>query len=128
TGGWKAADDTIQKYLGEAKKFQNPNGSFSSNYLERAGSVPDAALTLNTSGHVFEFVAVALPDEQLRAPWMKQAAANLCSLIRKTKGMSVECGGLYHAAHGMIVYRERLFGKRSFPAEPTAESGKVAGQ
>lgn len=115
-GGWKVAHDIIEKSVKEARQFQNADGSFSSNYLSGPGSKPDLADTLGTSGHVLEFVVQASSDEQLRQPWVKKAVVNLCDLFRKTKGIQLECGALYHAAHGLVLYRERVFGKHELPA------------
>ena len=34
----------------------------------------------------------------------------MCDLFRKTEKLPLECGALYHAAHGLVLYRERVFG------------------
>ena len=44
----------------------------------------------------------------------------LCKLFRKTKPVDVECGALFHAAHGVVLYREKLFGPRSFAKDTAA--------
>lgn len=50
---------------------------------------------------------------------MTRAADALCRLFDETRSMDLECGALYHAAHGLILYRERLFGPMA-PFVPAA--------
>jgi hypothetical protein len=57
---------------------------------------------------VFEVLALALDDERLAEPWVARAAERLVSLMEQTADLDVECGGLYHAAHGLALYRHRI--------------------
>jgi hypothetical protein len=108
-GAWKSADDKVQEAIRAAKTCQQPDGGFSTEFFKRAASSPDLALRLNTTGHTFEFLSVALSDQQLREPWMTRALEYLLDAFEATEGDDLECGGLYHAAHGLILYRERRF-------------------
>ncbi|HUY36122.1 MAG TPA: hypothetical protein VMV69_25510 [Pirellulales bacterium] len=112
-GGWQAADDKIKQSIEDAKACQQPDGGFSTEFFKRAASSPDLALRINTSGHMFEFLTVALTDEQLRQPWMTRALEFLLDAFEATEGDDLECGGLYHGAHGLVLYRERRFGQAS---------------
>lgn len=114
TGVWSRADAVIQEAIRNAQRFQNPDGSFSSRYFEGPGSSPDLAQNLGTTGHILEFLTLAMTDEQLNEPWVQRAAANLCELFRRTMNVPLECGALYHAAHGLVLYRQRVFGERSY--------------
>lgn len=111
SGGWKEADERIRWAVRRAKELQQPNGAFSTSYFSRAGSSPDAHLIIGTTGHTLEFLTFALTDEQLRQPWVTKAVEKLCEVFEQTKDVDVECGALYHAAHGLRLYRERRFGK-----------------
>jgi len=113
TGGWQAADDKIKKAIEDAKACQQPDGGFSTEFFKRPASSPDLALRINSSGHMFEFLTVAMTDEQLREPWMTRALEFLLDAFEATEGDDLECGGLYHGAHGLILYRERRFGQPS---------------
>jgi hypothetical protein len=43
--------------------------------------------------------------------------------------MDVECGALYHAAHGLLLYRDRLFGQPQVAQQPAAaEAASAAGK
>lgn len=107
-GVWSRADQAIQDAIRRAKQFQNPDGSFSSEYFDGPGSSPDLARRLGTTGHVLEFLTLATTEEQLREPWVAQSVAHLCDLFRRTQDLPLECGALYHAAHGLVLYRERI--------------------
>ncbi|MFV1965844.1 MAG: ADP-ribosylation factor-directed GTPase activating protein isoform b [Pirellulaceae bacterium] len=113
-GVWQRADQVIQDAIGKARKLQNPDGSFSTNYLERPGRSPDLAKNLGTTGHLLEFLTLAMNDTQIKEPWVTRAALNLCDVFRKTRDIPLECGALYHAAHGLVLYRTRFFGARRY--------------
>ncbi|MBI2825460.1 MAG: ADP-ribosylation factor-directed GTPase activating protein isoform b [Planctomycetia bacterium] len=123
TGGWKTAHDVIYGTdvtpgaIGMARMFQQPDGSFSSNYFDaqRPASTADVGQRLGTTGHTLEFLALALPEQELRSQWMIKAVVALCDMVEETQPYELECGGLYHAARGLEIYRERRFG--SAPAE-----------
>lgn len=108
--GWKAADEKIQAAIDAAHRYQQPDGGFSVNFFQRSATSPDIGTRINTTGHVLEFLTVAADDEQLGEPWVAKAANYLCNLLLQTKDLDLECGGLYHAAHGLQLYRLRRFG------------------
>jgi hypothetical protein len=114
-GGWSAANKKIEDAVTSARRFQQPDGSFSTHYFIRPGTSPDFALRINTTGHTLEFLALALDDEQLKAPWVTHAVVALCKLFKTTKSVNLECGSLYHATHGLIEYYERRFGPWQYP-------------
>ena len=120
-GGWLAAEKKIKDSIELAKKHQQPDGTFSTQFFIRPATSPDIALQLHATGHTFEFLTMSLSDAQLREPWMVRAADALCRLFDETRSMDLECGALYHAAHGLILYRQRLFGPMP-PFAPTANS------
>ena len=109
-GAWSLADMRIQAAIENARRYQNLDGSFSSHYFARGGSSPDLAQDLGTTGHVLEFLTLATTDEQLREPWITRSVIHLCELFRRTRDLPLECGALYHAAHGLVLYRQRVFG------------------
>ena len=74
---------------------------------------------------VLEFLSIAVSDEDLGRPWIRRAAARLCALFQKTRRVPLECGALYHAAHGLALYRERMFGQREQTVEAPSGVDKV---
>lgn len=111
-GGWLLAQQVIDGAVQRFREFQNlQDGSFSTNYLIRPGITTDIARRINTTGHTVEFLVQALPQERLREPWLVRGVVALCEMLQLTEGLAVECGSLYHALHGLVIYRERLYGK-----------------
>jgi len=120
TGVWKKLEDRIHECIDKAHQLQNPDGSLSSNYFARPGKSADLAVCMGSAGHVLEFLATAMDKEQLQQPWVKRATLDMCKTFRKTKPVDVECGALFHAAHGLVLYREKVFGSRSFSKDTAA--------
>lgn len=115
TGGWAAAADVLTDAIDRARAFQQADGSFSTHFFERPGTSPDVFARLGATGHIFEVLAIALDDEQLAAPWVTRAAERLVTLLEQTSDIDVECGALYHAIHGLMLYNQRVC-----PGEPLA--------
>lgn len=110
SGGWAAAQDVIDECVDRARRFQQADGSFSIHSFERAGTSADVFARLSATGHVFEVLSLALDDERVSEPWMTRAADRLVTLLEQTSDVDVECGALYHAAHGLLLYRDRVCG------------------
>jgi hypothetical protein len=108
SGGWAKAENTIQHAIESARRYQQADGSFSTSYLERASTSADVFAKLGATGHIFEFLVLTLDNNRLTEPWVDRAAHRLVTLLEQTQDLDVECGALYHAAHGLLLYRERL--------------------
>jgi hypothetical protein len=120
-GGWQAAEDKIQSATELAKEYQNADGTFSAEFFGRPSSTADVALKINTTGHTLEFLCYALSREQIRSPeydWVARAAVRLAELLDDTQELPLECGSLYHAAHGLQLYRLQRLGPRVFDSQP----------
>lgn len=128
---WAKAKAKIAGAIENARKYQQPDGSFSTNFFARPGTSPDIAARIGASGHTLEFLMVALPDEDLKQPWVTRAAVNLVECLELTQKFDLECGALYHAAHALDLYRTRRFGPRqaiepSEPAKPAIPQATAA--
>lgn len=119
TGGWAAAEERIEDAIDRARRFQQSDGSFSIHSFERPGTSSDVFAKLSATGHVFEVLVLALDDERLAEPWVARAADRLVRLLDQTADVDVECGGLYHAAHGLLLYKQRVCGG------PTRTAGRA---
>jgi len=108
SGGWGAAAERIEDCIDRARRFQQADGSFSVHSFERPGTSPDLFARLGATGHIFEVLALALDDERLAEPWVTRAADRLVTLLEQTADVDVECGALYHACHGLLLYRQRI--------------------
>ncbi len=109
-GGWAAAADVIDECVDRARRFQQADGSFSIHSFERPGTSADVFARLSATGHIFEVLSLSLDDEQLSEPWVTRAADRLVTMLEQTADVDVECGCLYHAAHGLLLYRDRVCG------------------
>jgi len=89
SGGWAAAQEVID---------------------ERPGTSADVFAKLSATGHIFEVLSLSLDDEQLSEPWVTRAADRLVTMLEQTADVDVECGCLYHAAHGLLLYSDRVCG------------------
>jgi hypothetical protein len=126
-GTWQKCQQKINENIAAAREFQQPDGSFSSNYFSRPAASPEISKRISTSGHVLEFLMVALNDKQVEEPWVKRAVLNLVECFEKTQKFDLECGALYHAAHGLDLYRQRRFGPRKSAPGPAEAPRAVAG-
>jgi len=109
-GVWKDVRDKLVLYQQRARKYRNSDGSFSTRYLAGPGNAHDIQVRIGSSGHVLEWLALSLPDSELTKPWMQEAASALSTMILDNAGAGVESGSLYHAAHGLRIYHDRVFG------------------
>ncbi len=128
TGGWAEAEARIQQAIETARRFQQPDGSFSTSFFERPSSSPDVFAKIGSTGHTFEFLAMALERDRLDEPWVQRAADALVTLLEQTADVAVECGGLYHAAHGLVLYRARICGDATPAALADMVTARVAPQ
>jgi hypothetical protein len=129
TGGWMAAHNKIygpQGAIAIMKAYQQPDGSFSSDYFNAARATGDIGQRIGTTGHTLEFIALAVPDSELQDPWLIRAVDYLCEMLDETQEYPLECGGLYHAVRGLKIYRERRFGPQESP-KPSQANPAPAG-
>ncbi|MCC7337321.1 MAG: hypothetical protein IT422_19710 [Pirellulaceae bacterium] len=107
TGVWQEVVKKMKRYQDRARELQNPDGSFSTDFFRGSGSVDEMQQRINSSGHIFEWLALSLSDEELQAGWVREAANALAQMILEIQSSPMEGGTLYHATHGLRLYRER---------------------
>jgi hypothetical protein len=107
TGPWEAAQKRVDAAIQGARQMQNSDGSLSTNYTELPGRSADLSLNISATGHMLEFLALALPQEQLGERWVERAAHRLCDYLEAAASVDLDCGGLYHALHGLAIYQQR---------------------
>ena len=110
TGVWKDVAAHIEHYKKKAREFQNRDGSFSTAYVSEAQNQRELGARIAGTGHVLEWLALALTDAELREPWMQDAASALAVMILENQNNPIDGGALYHAVHGLYIYRARVFG------------------
>jgi hypothetical protein len=107
-GGWALANMKLQDAKRIARQFQQADGTFSAHYFNRPGTTANVSERIGTTGHTFEMLATTMSQDEIHAPWMRKAADQLCTLLEQTRDIELDVGGLYHACHGLYVYRHRL--------------------
>jgi hypothetical protein len=113
-GVWKEVADKLAHHQALAKKYQNSDGSLSSNYFRGPGLTQELQERLGSSGHTLEWLASALSDEELQSDWMQNAANAVALMVLEAQSAPVESGALYHAAHGLATYYVRRYGEAEF--------------
>lgn len=107
-GIWLEADQKIQRFIAEAKTLQNPDGSFSIHFFKGHGQSTDFNTRITSSGHMIEWLMVALPQSRLSEPWIQNGIRCLAQDLIDNRQLNAECGPLYHAVDGLQIYRERM--------------------
>ncbi|WP_428306346.1 ADP-ribosylation factor-directed GTPase activating protein isoform b [Lacipirellula sp.] len=125
-GGWLAAQQRIDWAVAAARELQLPTGAFSIAFLFRSANSNNLDEHLAATGHTLEFLTFALSKKQLEEPWVQKAVVYMCNLLERTKHLDLECGGLYHAVHALVLYREKVYGPREGEPRPQG-AGELAG-
>jgi hypothetical protein len=113
-GQFQRAQRFIQDYHKYTFSLQNADGSFSTEWFVRKGETPDIDRRLKTSGHILEWIAFSVNDEELRDPRMVKAADYVASLLMKHDGHKWEIGPLGHGLHALAIYNARMFKDNQF--------------
>jgi hypothetical protein len=101
------ADQKIQRYIYEARYYQNADGTFSTNYFSGKSFSNKFETRLNTSGHTLEFLVLALPRQRLQEEWVRRGIHALTTDLINHRRDPAECGSLYHALNALVIYRDR---------------------
>ena len=131
-GVWLQADQKIRQHIEIARSLQNSDGSFSSESYKGPMHTNDVNLRFNTTGHTMEFLSIALPQERLSEPWVRNAVWMLSRELILHKDTEIDCGPLFHSLDALILYRDRIRPKQSdAAADPSiadAKSPKQSGE
>jgi hypothetical protein len=129
-GAWAGVPEKTKHFSDLAHRYQNPDGSFSTNFFRSPGNAADKDLRINTTGHILEWLALALSDEELRRPWVQDAVNALALMILERQDAPIDSGSMYHAVHGLHIYYARVFDRAFCPKEllvPLPPGGTLAG-
>ncbi|MBA3312541.1 MAG: hypothetical protein M3552_08395 [Planctomycetota bacterium] len=107
SGVWTQAHMHLEQHIALAKKQQNSDGSFSSKYFIGPQYSDEPSKRISTSGHTLEFLMMSLQQSQLREPWVRNAVAAVSRDLIQYQKDPLEVGGMYHAVHALVLYRER---------------------
>jgi hypothetical protein len=119
-GQWARA----AKYIADYQRYtlgtlQNADGSFSTEWFKYAADRPgDIDRKIQTTGHILEWLAWSLPEEQLRDPRTMKAVNFIADTLASNPDKSWSIGPLGHALHSLMIYNERVFTEPSLPVVP----------
>lgn len=118
-GVWLEADQKIKRFTEEARSLQNSDGSFSTEYFRGRGFSNDFNTRIAHSGHMLEWMMMALPQSRLKEDWVRKGLDRLSTDLIENRKAAAECGPLYHALHALILYRLRTRPAEYGPDKPT---------
>ncbi len=107
-GVWQEAEQKIRRYIQTARMQQNSNGTLSSNYFRGREFKQDFDKRMASSGHLLEFLMMALPTQELNAPWVRRAIEATSNDLMANRKAFVSCSPLYHATSALSIYLDRI--------------------
>jgi hypothetical protein len=96
-----------QRLFGE---LQNPDGSFSTDWFNRAEDGDDVERKLRTSGHMLEFLVSTADQHVLYHPRTVAAVQFVADVLYGEPQRDWKIGPMCHALHALSIYQERLWG------------------
>jgi hypothetical protein len=120
-GAWLESEYKIRRYVRTARMQQNSNGTLSSNFFRGREYKSDFDKRMASTGHILEFLMIALPQEELSEPWVRRAIEATCNDLMANRRAYVSCSPLYHSVNALSIYLDRVAAN---PAEVAARPGK----
>ena len=125
-GAWIAARKKLDDHIGYAQAGQNGDGTFSTEFFMANGYSAEMGKRFKSSGHMLEWLMMALPPERLQEPWI-QKAVNRVAFDQIHWGSAAlgtaDTGAMYHALHALVLYRNRIEPPTS--TQPLAQEAKL---
>ena len=103
-----SAEEYLGTYIERTKERQQEDGSFSSAGFRREQKPGNPRELVSTTGHALEWMSIAIPASELRQEWVRRAVDRLCAALESHPTDVFSNGGLYHAAHGLQLYRDAV--------------------
>lgn len=117
-GQWERAAKFIRDFQTYTFTLQNPRGNFSTEFFASRADAPNARTQLYATGHIVEWLAYALPVEELADPRMEKAVHFLADHLEQNVNVDLGVGPRGHGLHALVIYEERRFGAK--PGERVA--------
>jgi len=107
-GVWLEAEQKIRRYIQTARMQQNSDGTLSSNYFRGREFKPAFDKRMASSGHLLEFLMMAIPSRELNDPWIRRAIEATSNDLMANRKSFVSCSPLYHATSALSIYLDRV--------------------
>ena len=111
-GPWLEADQKIRQHVELVREQQSSDGMFSTNFFVGPGYEQDFSKRLASSGHLLEFLMIALPQKQLSERWVRKGIQAVARDIVNNAQSEAKCGPLYHATNGLVIFMDRTQPRR----------------
>jgi len=128
-GQFGRAQKFLEDYQNYALTLQNTDGSWGPRFLAAKGTSRDQAVLLQSTGHVLEWLAMSLPEEQMEDARIVRSVEYVSRLLgssRYRNGVrslsALEIGSVMHALHALMIYDQRYLAPRTPKPTPTAEA------
>ncbi len=110
-GAWLRARQKLDQHIQFAQNMQNRDGTFSSAFFRASEWSAEMGPRFKSSGHMLEWLMMALPAEQLEQQWVKNAVSRVANDLiywQNAPLKPAETGAMYHAVHALVLYRNRI--------------------
>lgn len=120
-GAWIAARQKLDKHIEYARGGQNRDGSFSTEFFKAYGASQEMAVRFKSSGHMLEWLMMALPPERLQEQWVRAGTMSVANDLVSHSNRNLttpDTGAMYHALHALVLYRNRIHPPTLAPVAP----------
>ncbi len=107
-GAWAEARSYLDEYVQLAKEHQLKDGSFSAAMFRGSRQASSPRQMVWATGHTLEWFSVAMSADQLKEDWVRRGVDSLLKVLAEKPLKAFSDGGLYHAAHALRRYREKI--------------------
>ncbi len=109
-GHFARADRYVKDFVDYAWKLQNPDGSFSTNWFESRGNDSNMERKVQTTGHILEWLAFTVSDDELGSARFAKSIDFLLSQIWDQRQNKWPIGPRGHATRAIALYHQRTSG------------------
>jgi len=113
-GQYARAQKYLREYHNYAFLLQNPDGSFSTEWFKGKGNRDDVDRKVKTTGHILEWLAFSLPEDELFDDRTIKAVNFLAGVLLMGSSHEWEVGPHGHALHALRIYERRAYANYSF--------------
>ena len=107
-GVWEEAMEYLNAHVATVRRFQLDDGAFSAGMLNERSEPKSPSELVFSTGHTLEWLALAMPGDQLRLRWVEHAVVRLCAEIERHPLDAFSDGGIYHAVNALRLYRDAV--------------------
>jgi len=115
-GQYERAQAFLAKFTKYAMELQNPDGSWHPQFFAYRGQGGNIVDQIRSTGQIFRWLAMSLPDDQLRDARVVRTVSFLTRALESRRYQAYvyatsnrEIAARYAAIHALVIYDDRLF-------------------